>query len=221
MTTKACHLSQAEILEKLLIAYKEHEGIVYALKERKIVCLVRLGVINNYANIKSDLEQKMPEQACRVLARKMSPTGLKQIQIDLLDKEDGQSINMFREREERKKNILMVADDDMFVRKAMQKILGFYGDVVEVDSGDKVVSEYLRHNPDVLLLDIHMPGKSGLELIDKIIEVDTDAFIIVFSADSVADNVLQAIEKGAVGFVSKPPKKERIMDYLNRCITIH
>lgn len=221
MTTKACHLSQAEILEKLLIAYKEHEGIVYALKERKIVCLVRLGVINNYANIKSDLEQKMPEQACRVLARKISPTGLKQIQIDLLDKEDGQSINMFREREERKKNILMVADDDMFVRKAMQKILGFYGDVVEVDSGDKVVSEYLRHNPDVLLLDIHMPGKSGLELIDKIIEVDTDAFIIVFSADSVADNVLQAIEKGAVGFVSKPPKKERIMDYLNRCITIH
>jgi len=150
----------------------------------------------------------------------MSPMGLKQIQVDLLDKEEGGSLSMFREREERKKNVLMVADDDMFVRKAMQKILGFYGDVIEVDNGDKAVQEYLKHNPDILLLDIHMPGTSGLDLIEKIIEMDSDAFILVFSADSVAENVLEAMEKGAVGFISKPPKKNKVIDYLNRCITI-
>lgn len=220
MMTRACNAPQSKIIERLMDAYKDYEGIIYTLSDSKIVCLVRLGLINNYSCMKSDLENKMPEQSCRVLARKMSAMGLKQIQIDLMDKDDGGSMSMFRDREERKKNVLMVADDDMFIRKAMNKILGFYGDVIEVDNGGAVVKEYLRHNPDIILLDIHMPGQSGLDLIDKIFEVDADAFIVLFSADSVAENVLQAMEKGAVGFLSKPPSKEKVMDYLNRCITI-
>ncbi len=217
---KDSKFSRGEILEKLMSAYKDHDGIVYGLKDRKITCLVRLGIVNNYANIKTDLERKMPDQSCRIQARKMSPMGLKQIQIDLMDKDDGTVMDMFKDRENRKDNVVMIADDDMFIRKAMKEVLGFYGDCTEAATGDQVVGEYIRCNPDILLLDIHMPGKNGLDVIDSIMEVDSDAFIIVFSADSVADNVLQAMEKGAVGFVSKPPKKEKIIHYVNRCITI-
>jgi len=47
--TKACHLSQDEVVEKLMHAYKDYEGIVYALRDRKVICLVRMGIINNYA----------------------------------------------------------------------------------------------------------------------------------------------------------------------------
>ena len=95
-----------------------------------------------------------------------------------------------------------------------------YGTIIEVDSGDKVVTKYLNHNPDMVILDIHMPGKSGLNVAEELLDVDPDAYVIVFSADSKAQNVLTAMERGANGFLSKPPQKEKIDAYVKRCMTM-
>ena len=83
-----------------------------------------------------------------------------------------------------------------------------------------VLKFYHEHNPDILFLDIHMPGRTGLDLINEILEIDPDAYIIILSADSSADNVVKAINKGAIGFLSKPPAKDRMQQYINQCITI-
>jgi len=218
MMQKSCETPKEEIARKIQQVYKGYEGIIITEHEDKIICIVRMGVIHNYMRIKTDLEERLPRHSCRILARPMTSTGLRQIQIDLMQKEDA-SVGMFSERERRKPNVLMIADDDMFVRKSIKQILAYFGEVVEAASGDEVLGTYINHNPDVLFMDIHMPGSSGLELLDKITDIDPDCCIVILSGDSVRENVLEAMEKGAMGFLTKPPKRDKVVEYLNQCIT--
>jgi two-component system chemotaxis response regulator CheY len=224
--TKACSLSNKEVADKLYQIYSSHEGDIFVTKENKVICLVRLGNIEDYMKIKEDLENKMPEQSCRVVIEKVTLAGIKTVQIELLDrirdsnKKNGKSnLKLFRDRLKREDNVFLVVDDDELVRKFASKILGYHGDVLEIADGADVIEKYVEHNPDMILLDLHMPGKNGWDLIDEIIELDNDAFIVIFSADSVADNVMIAVQRGAAGVISKPPRKEKIKSYLNRCVT--
>lgn len=215
-------LSQKAIIEKFLAQYRAHEGMIYPVSPKKIVMLIRLGIVENYALMKSEIEKKMPNHCCRVLLRKMSAVGMKQIQIDLTKRDTAIDLaeNMYSQRASRKENVILIADDDTFIRKSMGALLASCGNIFDVDCGKDVVSAYLKHNPDILLLDIHMPDKTGLELIPDIVEVDSDAFIIVLSADSQKENVLKALELGAAGFLTKPPAKHKVQEYLSQCITI-
>lgn len=150
----------------------------------------------------------------------MNAMGLKQIQIDLTDRSDSNELSLYEEREKRKENVLLICDDDMFVRKTLVKLVSSYGSVHEVDSGSKVCAAYLECNPDIILLDIHMPEKNGLSIVNEIIDMDTDAFIIMISADSSKENVLEAISCGSVGFLSKPVKANKLNEFRSQCITL-
>lgn len=218
---RASGLPQEDILDKLMQAFEDKEGIMYAPSEHKIICLVRLGKITKYSSLKTDLESKIPDQTCRILARKMSPAGLKQLQIDFLEKKNaGQYRNLYKEREERSQNVLLIVEDDLFIRKTFRKVLEYFGEIVEVERGDEALEAYKKHNPDAVILDIHLPGKDGLQLLDEIMDVDMDAYVIISSSDSVSETVLEAVERGAVGFLSKPPQKDKVIKYLNTCLTI-
>jgi len=215
-------VSQKEIVQRFLEQYRSYEGVIYPVSASKIVMLIRLGLIENYALMKAEIERKIPSLYCRILLRKMSAAGLKQIHLDLSEKGASFNLldNLFELRICRKTNVVLIADDDSFVRKSLGTLLASCGDVYEIEDGDQIVKTYLKYNPDILFLDIHMPGKTGLEVIPNLIEIDTDAFIVVLSADSQKENVLEALERGAAGFLTKPPAKHRIQEYLNQCITI-
>ncbi|MFW0777564.1 MAG: response regulator [Rickettsiales bacterium] len=119
-----------------------------------------------------------------------------------------------------KKNVVMVADDDLFVRKVIISALSEVAEIVEVADGAEVLTAYKEHMPDVIFLDIHLPNVSGLDLVYDLSKADVGAYIIMLSADSSEDNVRNSRLKGAKGFLTKPFKKERIMHYFNSCPTI-
>ncbi len=217
------NISPKDITKQLLEKYKSYDGIIFTASETKIMMVIRLGIVENYAVMKKEIEDNIPEHIYRIMLRKMSSLGMKQIQIDLMQKNTSIDLinDLYSQRVDRKRNVIMIADDDAFVRKSMSALLTTCGEIQEVETGEKVTKAYLEHNPDFLLLDIHMPGKTGLEIIENIMEFDTDAFIIVLSADHSSDNVLNALNNGAAGFLIKPTSKEKVHDYLNKCITIY
>lgn len=206
------------IKQQILEMHHDREGLLFEVNPKKLLMLIRLGFVKNYGLLKDDFEKKLTNKSCRVIARKMSANGLKHLQIDL-SKQKGMGSTMYDKRATRQGNIILIADDDMFVRTTMKETLSFNAVVEEVDNGDEVKEKYISANPDILFLDIHMPGKNGLLLIDEILDIDTDAFIVMFSADAVKDNVLKAMSLGAVGFLVKPIKSNKIKEYLHQCIT--
>jgi len=214
-------LSCEQLIESVSRIYSVYEGVLYSISKKKFMMLIRFGLVRNYALMRKDIEQKLPQNCCRIVLRKMNANGLKQIQIDLTNTKQAAYAkqSMFIERQERKENVILVADDDLFVRKSMKKLLENSGNIIESENGRQTIAEYLNQNPDVLFLDIHMPDKNGLDIIEQIMEADPDAFIVLISADSSAQNVMTALEQGAIGFLSKPPSKVKIQEYINQCIT--
>lgn len=115
------------------------------------------------------------------------------------------------------KDIIMIADDDLFIRQLVSKALSDLLTVVEVDDGDEVMDSYKKHQPRAVLLDLHLPNRSGLSLIPEITELDHQACILMLTSDSTAENVQKAKSVGVKGFISKPFDKKTLLDNLQRC----
>lgn len=101
---------------------------------------------------------------------------------------------------------VLVVDDSSLTRAAMVAALEAYDHKVvgEGKDGTEAVSLYKKMKPDVVLLDLAMPNKDGLEAIREILEFDPDANIVAVSA--LYDRTMQrrAVELGAKAYIVKP-----------------
>lgn len=120
----------------------------------------------------------------------------------------------------RKKNVVMIADDDYFIRKIIRTGLVGLAEFVDVENGADVEKNYVNHEPDILFLDVHLPNKSGLDIIGRVMEVDPNAYVIMLSGDSSIQNVQEAMKRGAKGFLAKPFPRDRLVQYFNACPSI-
>ena len=120
----------------------------------------------------------------------------------------------------RKQNNVIIADDDLFIRKVLSSALEGLATIVPVADGGEVEAAYREHTPDVVFLDLHLPNATGLELIPRLLAIEPDAYIIMLSADSSGENVKEAIARGAKGFLAKPCDKTRVVKAFNECPTV-
>lgn len=115
------------------------------------------------------------------------------------------------------KHIVLVADDDFYVRSLVKVALGKLVEVVEAESGELVLPLYKQHKPALVFLDIHMPKRGGLDVLKDILAIDPNAHIAMLSADSVEENVKHTYGMGAKGFVAKPFTKDALLKYVSSC----
>jgi two-component system chemotaxis response regulator CheY len=98
---------------------------------------------------------------------------------------------------------VLIADDAAFMREMLRDILmdSDFEVVGEAANGDEAVSSYRELNPDLLTLDIVMPGKSGLDALREILSHDPTACVVMCSALGQEALVMEALESGARDFV--------------------
>jgi len=122
--------------------------------------------------------------------------------------------------QQRKYNYL-VADDEQSILKVICDILVIHPNTLSVftaNDGEKAYQLYRDNKIDVVLTDVLMPGLSGIELIQKLKEVNQDVSIIVVSASSNLDIVREALRNGAYDYIIKPFSVDDIMFSINRVI---
>ena len=101
---------------------------------------------------------------------------------------------------------LLVVDDHPVVRQGLRTFLETRSDfevVGEAGDGETAVAEAARLRPDVILMDLAMPGVDGLEAIGRIRVADPAARILVLTSFASADQVLPALRAGAAGYLLK------------------
>jgi two-component system chemotaxis response regulator CheY len=100
---------------------------------------------------------------------------------------------------------ILIVDDSAMSRRMLRRILADAGhDVIEAEDGMVALEKYFLEKPAVVLLDLIMKGMTGMEVLQKIRELDTSARIIVASADIQTSTRKLTEQAGAVGFVTKP-----------------
>ncbi len=99
---------------------------------------------------------------------------------------------------------ILVVDDDRGIQRALQRSLSAYGyEVSAVSSGEEALEEIAREHPDLVLLDLGLPGMSGLEVCEKI-RAESNLPIIVLSIKNAEQDKVRALDLGADDYVSKP-----------------
>lgn len=109
---------------------------------------------------------------------------------------------------------ILLADDHEVVRSGLASMLGEYEDmqvIQEVASGEQAYQQYSEIEPDVLVIDMTMPGIGGLEAVRRICGRYGDARVIMFSMHENVTLAMQAMSAGAMGYLSKSGDSREIV----------
>ena len=101
---------------------------------------------------------------------------------------------------------VLVADDHAIVRMGLVSLLKSEPDidvVAEADDGEDAVRAALRLSPDVVIMDLMMPGVDGTEATRQILARAPETRILILTTSTVSDDLAHALEAGALGAISK------------------
>ena len=101
---------------------------------------------------------------------------------------------------------VLICDNSIVMRKMINDILSRngYNVVGQAKNGVEAIELYSKLQPDLVTMDIIMPGEPGVEIVKKIVMIDSNARIMMVTGLSQKNLVLQAMENGAREFVVKP-----------------
>lgn len=109
---------------------------------------------------------------------------------------------------------VVVVDDEPMVCAHLRTILGAAGDVRVVDEafdGAAAVEAVIRHRPDVVLLDLRMPGVDGFTALGRIVKLAHRPAVVVLTTFDADEYVLRALRAGAAGFLVKSTRPEELI----------
>lgn len=143
---------------------------------------------------------------------------LLKLRRDFMAMDIPKSISEFIQRKKTscRKQTIMVIDDDPLACMLIAKALGKSYEVISAHSATEGLKYYAEFAPDMLLLDIEMPHISGHDFLKKIFSIDPSAFIVMYSSHMDADNIRASRRYGAKGFITKPFRKDDLMEYIHQ-----
>ncbi|MBN1878272.1 MAG: response regulator [Anaerolineae bacterium] len=114
---------------------------------------------------------------------------------------------------------VMIVDDIPETREQLRKLLSFDPDievVAMVGSGEEAVSTVTKTIPDVILMDINLPGIDGITATGKVVELIPTVQVIMLSVQGETDYMRRAMMAGARDYLTKPPSADELLDTIHR-----
>jgi NarL family two-component system response regulator LiaR len=113
---------------------------------------------------------------------------------------------------------ILIADDHIVMRQGLSALIDEEPNievVAQAANGQEAVDLFLQTKPDIVLMDLAMPGKDGLEAIQEIIAADPAAKILVLTSYSDEIKVFAAIQAGALGYLLKATSAEELLSAIH------
>ena len=101
---------------------------------------------------------------------------------------------------------LMIADDHIMIREGIKQLLEFDGDmkvILETGDGEECIKLLEKNNLDVLLLDINMPKKNGIEVLSEIRKNGSDLKVLMLTVHNEVEYLIKALDMGVNGYILK------------------
>jgi DNA-binding NarL/FixJ family response regulator len=114
---------------------------------------------------------------------------------------------------------ILIADDHALIRQAVRVVVEQEPDleiVAEAADGQEAVSRASETQPDIVLMDLTMPVCNGFEATSQVLACSPRSRVIIFSASDQEEDALQALQKGAVGYITKDVGPEDLLTAIRR-----
>jgi len=114
---------------------------------------------------------------------------------------------------------LMVADDHKIVREGLREIINKTSDIQVIDearNGSELLSKVIKNEYDVILLDISMPGRSGLDILKQLKKEKPHIQVLILSMYSEEEFAVRAMKTGAAGYLVKDTASKDLIDAIRK-----
>ena len=116
-------------------------------------------------------------------------------------------------------SIVMIVDDDDSIRKAVRRLMKSFGVAVETfASAEEFLGSDRLEKTSCLILDVHMPGMSGLQLQERLVAGDCAIPIVFITAFNDGRARAQALDAGAIGYLIKPFADEELLNCIHTAL---
>ena len=117
------------------------------------------------------------------------------------------------------KGRVLIVDDAPDTLDIIQKLLSYEGyDVITAPTGEEGVKKVEEEKPDVVLMDINLPGIDGTEALRRIRRINPLQCVVMLTAFATVDNAIRALKEGASDFIKKPFENEHLIHIVNQCL---
>jgi two-component system chemotaxis response regulator CheY len=114
---------------------------------------------------------------------------------------------------------ILIVDDALFMRHRAGQLLREKGhNVVEAENGEVAVTKYQAEQPDIVLLDITMPEKDGIQTLKEILAFDKKAKVVMLTAVSQKAMMMEAVKAGAKDYILKPFDPEKVLAVVEKIL---
>ncbi len=115
---------------------------------------------------------------------------------------------------------ILVVDDEDMIRDLCYHILTAEGfEVTVASNGAAALEELARKDMDLIITDIKMPGMDGLELFERVKQLNLDIVTIFITGHGTLDTAIESLMRGVDGFVLKPFTQEELLSAVERAVT--
>lgn len=113
---------------------------------------------------------------------------------------------------------ILIADSVSSMRENIKSILENEGftNILEADNGESACEIFENELPEIVIMDFAIPGKSGMESLRDMMKKNPDSKVIICSASSHRELVIEAVKLGAADFILKPLKPERLIQAVKK-----
>jgi len=117
------------------------------------------------------------------------------------------------------KGKVLVVDDAPDTLEIIQKLLRYEGyDVTVASTGEEGVKKVEEERPDVVLMDVNLPGIDGTEALRRIRIIHPHQCVVMLTAFATVENAIYALKEGAFDFLKKPFENEHLIHTVNQCL---
>ena len=114
---------------------------------------------------------------------------------------------------------VLIADDSEFMRNLLREILEEEHEIIgEAENGVEAVDLYEEHGPDLVMMDIVMPKRSGIDAVKALVAEAPEATVVMCSALGQETLVMEALQAGAKDFIVKPFKPDAVIGTLRKVL---
>jgi DNA-binding response OmpR family regulator len=116
---------------------------------------------------------------------------------------------------------ILYAEDEVGIRENIADSLRYYAkDIYEANDGKEAFEIYKEKNPDIILSDIHMPNVNGIEFIKKIREENRQIPVVMITAHTDKEYLLEAVELHMEKYIIKPIDMDDLFETLDKCVQV-
>jgi nitrogen regulation protein NR(I) len=115
---------------------------------------------------------------------------------------------------------ILIVDDDKSIRYSLKRMMEGNYSVLTAQNGEDALNQVKENPPDLVIMDIKMPGRSGIEVLKEIKSIDPKSLVIIMTAYGTTETAIEAMKYGAFDYILKPFPIPRMKGLVEKAISL-